>query len=225
MKSRFFTLASSFFLILSSSLECHGQSASAPIPKTGYIRFWDMAPATSGTFEVCKAGETSGASLLSGTPYQYSSYVQFPPGRYRLAVFRKGDRNTPLKTFDIDLKGDSFFTIIVSPQSIDIFDDTNDPKAASGTLTIRNYFPGLTVSVASDTQQLAEAVSYGQASVATGLALKRVPLTLRTKLPNGTPAESTAEADFTASKKATILIIPDSYGRFRPRVTSDGTNR
>jgi hypothetical protein len=48
---------------------------------------------------------------------------------------------------------------------------------------------------------------------------------LRTKLPNGTPAESTAEADFTASKKATVLIIPDSYGRFRPRVTADGTNR
>jgi hypothetical protein len=222
MKSKFFTLASSF-LLLALTLRCDGQTNAAP--KGGYIRFWDMLPANNGSFEVCKASETSGASLLNGTAYQYSSYVEFPVARYRLVVFRKGDRNTPLKSFDIDLKADTYFTIIVSPQSIDAFDDTNDPKATTGSLTIRNYFPGLTVSVSSDTQTIAAAVAYGQSTVAPGFQLKRVPLVLRTKLPNGTPAESTAEADFTASRRASLLIIPDSYGRFRPRVTIDGSNR
>jgi hypothetical protein len=222
MKSRFFTLAISYLFLLPLALRCDGQTNA---PKTGYIRFWDMLPATSGTFEVCKANETSGASLLNGTAFQYSSYVEFPTARYRLVVFRKGDRNTPLKSFDIELKPDTYFTIIVSPQSIDAFDDTIDPKATTGSLTIRNYFPGLTASVSSDTQTLATAVAYGQATMAPGLPLKRVPLVLRTKLPNGTPAESTAEADFAASKRATLLIIPDSYGRFRPRVTIDGSNR
>jgi hypothetical protein len=31
-----------------------------------------------------------------------------------------------------------------------------------------------------------------------------------------------AEADFVASKRGTLLVIPDTYGRFRPRVTIDG---
>jgi hypothetical protein len=224
MKSKSFTLASSFFLLLACSLQGEAQGQS-PAPKMGYIRFWDMVPAANGAFEVCKVGETSGPSLLSGTAYQYSSYVGFPAGQYRLGVFKKGNRDTALKTLNLDLKAETFFTIIVSPQSVDMFDDTNDPKTTAGTLTIRNYFPGLIVSVAAETKAIAEPVLYGQATAASGFPLKRVPLTLRTKLPNGTPAESTAEADFTASKKATVLIIPDSYGRFRPRVTADGTNR
>lgn len=223
MKSKFFTLASSSLVLLSLTLQCHGQASA--VPKAGYIRFWNMLPANSGAFEVCKVGETSGASLLSGTAYQYSSYVEFPAARYRLAVFRKGDRNTALKTFDVDLKTDTYFTIIVAPQSIDLFDDTNDPKAMNGTLTIRNFFNGSTVAISTELQTIVNAIAYGQAFTATGFPLKRLPLTLRTKLPNGTPAESTAEADFTASKRATLLVIPDSYGRFRPRVTIDGSNR
>ncbi|HZE58482.1 MAG TPA: hypothetical protein VE031_11550 [Chthoniobacterales bacterium] len=192
----------------------------------GYLRFWDMLPSANGVFELCKAdGGDASPGLLSGTAYRYSSYGEFPVGRYQLAVFKKGDRKTRIKTFDIDLKADTYFTIIVSPQSIDAFDDTNDSKATTGSLTIRNYFPGLTVSVSSDTQTIAAAVAYGQSTMASGFPLKRAPLVLRTKLPNGTPAESTAEADFTASKRATLLIIPDSYGRFRPRVTIDGANR
>jgi hypothetical protein len=224
MQSRFFTLAISWFALTAWSVSAAAQGNS-PAPKVGHIRFWNMLPPANGVYEVCKAGDAAGASLLSGTSYRYSSYAAFPVGRYRLSVFKKGDRQTPLKTFDVDLKDETYFTILVAPQSVDLFDDTTDPKATTGTLTIRNYFPGSTVSVSSDTQTIATAISYGQATAATGFELKRMPLTLRTKLPNGTPAESTAEADFSVSKRATVLIIPDSYGRFRPRVASDGTLR
>jgi hypothetical protein len=155
--------------------------------------------------------------------------VEFPVGRQQLSVYKKGDRTTPLKLINIDLKPDTFFTILVSPKAgsltIDVFDDTNDPKAAGGTLTIRNYFVGLTVDVSSGAQKIVDALPYGQSYVATGLPSGRLPLNLHTRLPNGTPADSEAEADFNASHRATLLIIPDSYGRFRPRVTIDGKNR
>lgn len=189
-----------------------------------------MLPPTTGSFELRKAGAPeSEQSLLSGSAYEYSSYVEFAVGRYQLAVFKKGDRKTPLKLVNIDLKPETFFTILVSPKggvlTVEAFDDTNDPKATQGTLTIRNYFTGLTVDVSSGTQKIVDALPYGQSFAVAGLPSGRFPLTLHTRLPNGTPAESGAEADFTASNRATLLIIPDSYGRFRPRVTIDGKNR
>jgi|ERR1700730_1500489 len=206
-----------------------GSYGQTPAPKVGYLRFWDMLPVANGAFELCKVGASaSEGNLLSNIAYQYSSYAEFPAGTYQLAVYKKGDRNSPIKTFNLNLKPDSFFTILLLPQSgvisAELIDDTNDPKATSGILTVRNYFSGLTVAVASDTQKIVDTLPYGQTYAAAGLPLQRVPLTLRTRLPNGTSAESTAEADFKASKRATVLIIPDSYGRFRPRVTIDGKN-
>ena len=47
---------------------------------------------------------------------------------------------------------------------------------------------------------------------------------LDTKLPDGKPAQSDLDIDFRQCSKATLLVIPDVYGRFRPRVTFDGKN-
>lgn len=202
----------------------YGQPSPTPVPKAGYIRFWDMLPATSGAFEVRKANAPSSEpSLFSATAYRYSSYIELPVGKYRLAVVRKGD-TAPLKAFDVDVKPDTYFTILLAPQSIDMFDDTEDPKMAAGALTIRNFFAGTNVSVFTGSNQVAQSLAYGQSYQVTGLPLQRITITLRTTLPNGTPAESSADIDFKASKRATALVIPDSYGRFRPRITADGKN-
>ena len=147
MRSKYSTLANSCLLLILVATAADAQSTS-PAPKAGYLRFWDMLPPTNGSFEVRKAGASeSEQSLLSGSAYTYSSYVEFAAGRYQLAVFKKGDRKTPLKLVNIDLKAETFFTILVSPKdgvvTVEAFDDTNDPKATTGTLTIRNYFSGL----------------------------------------------------------------------------------
>jgi hypothetical protein len=224
MRLRFFTLASSVILSV-TGVGAKGQPIPTPTPKVGCVRFWDMLPAASGKFEVRKVGAAaSEGNMLSGSAYDYSSYVQFPVGKYQLGVFKKGQETT-LKLFNVDLKPDSFFTILISPQSIDMFDDTVDPKETSGTLTVRNFFPGIVVSAAAASRAIVNSLAYGQSKQAIGFPLQRTEITLHTTLPNGTPSESTAEADFHASKHATLLIIPDSYGRFRPRVTIDGSNR
>lgn len=210
---------------------CFAQASRAMIgPAPGYIRFWDMVPAMNGAFELRALGSSpTGAPLRGGTAFEYASYSETPAGRYRLIIVKKGDStSTPLRTFDLDLKPNSFFTFIVRPTAgridAEMIEDTADPKTSFGTLVIRNYFPGLTVTVSTGSRKLAEALPYGQTFVAANLPQTRVPLTITTQLPNGTPAESGSEADLKVSNRGTLLIIPDSYGRFRPRVTIDGKN-
>jgi len=183
-----------------------------------------MSPSANGVFEARKMDTAaSGGSLLTGRAYQYSSYSAFPIGRYRLGVFRRGE-SAPLKIFDVDLKQDTFFTILVSPRSIDTFDDTIDSKSSSGTLMIRNFFPATALSVSSSSKSIVDALGTGQSYQATGFPLGRTTVTVRAKLPDGKPAQSDLDIDFKECSHATLLVIPDSYGRFRPRVTFDGKN-
>ncbi len=197
-----------------------------PVSKVGYLRFWNMLPPSCGKFDLVKIGAApeQSALLSRATSYRYSSYTELPVGRYQLAVFKTGDHRTPLRTFVVDVQPDTFFTILVSPRGVEFMNDTNDPKATTGTLIIRNFFPGLVVSVQSRTNKIVTALSYGQSVSAAGQPHARLPLTLRTELPNGTAAQCSVEADLRVSQRATLLIIPDSYGRFRPRVTVDGKN-
>jgi len=222
MRLKFFTLAISALVLASSA--AFAQPQPTPLPKVGYVRCWDMLPATNGTFEVRKlsAVESEG-SLLTASAYQYSSYRELPMGKYRLGVFKKG-ANAPLKVFDVDLKQETFFTILLSPKSIDMFDDTIDPKTTSGSLTIRNFFPGINLSVSADSKSIVSALQSGQSYQATGFPFARTTVTVQTKLLDGKPAQSDLDIDFRQSPKATLLVIPDVYGRFRPRVTFDGKN-
>ena len=189
-----------------------------------------MLPPENGTFDLRKTGgNPSEAILYAKVPsYRYSSYREITPASYNLSVYRTGETSTALKTFTLDIKPNSYFTILVAPGNgaitVQTINDTLDPKAAAGTLIVRNLFPGLTISVASMSQALVNSLAYGQSISVGGLALKRLPLTLHSRLANGVSTESEAEADFAASKRATLLIIPDTYGRFRPRVTIDGRN-
>jgi hypothetical protein len=224
MQSKFCTLASSSLAVAILAFTSYGQSASPSPPRAGYIRFWDMLPSANGAFEVRKVDPpASGGSMLSASAYQYSSYLEFPVGKYQLGVFKKG-ANTPIKVFSLDLKADNYFTILVSPQSIDMFDDTNDPKAASGTLTIRNFFPGSSVSVSSNLKMIVSSLAQGQSLQASGLPLEQIRVNLQAKLLNGKPAGSDLEIDFKHNTRATLLVIPDSYGRLRSRVMFDGKN-
>ncbi len=218
-----FTLAINIAFLLVKAPAIQAQSAT-PAPKVGYLRFWDMVPAASGTFDLTKAGANGPEIVLAGTPFQYSVYRQFPIGRYKLQVTKKGVP-TPLQVYDIDLRADTFFTIIVGPQGPMLVDDTNDPKSASASLTIRNFFPGTTVSVSQAEKTVASNIAYGQSVAASGFPFRDVEFTVTSLLPNGRPVSSGAEADFRQGKRATILVIPDTYGRFRPRTTLDGRNQ
>ena len=213
MRLRFFTLAISGILSITGAV-AKAQPVPTPTPKVGYVRFWDMLPAANGSFEVRKiSAPASEGSLLNGSAYQYSNYVELPMARYRLGVFKKG-QDAPLKMFDVDLKQDTFFTILLSPKSIDMFDDTIDPKSTSGVLTVRNLFPGINVSVLSGSKSIVSALQSGQSYQATGFPLARTTLTVQANLANGKPGRSDLDIDFKQCSRATLLVIPDSTDDF-----------
>lgn len=219
MPSKFFTLAISCLL-------AGGALAQSPTPTpapVGYVRFWNMLPTAAGAFSLQKSA--TGETFLAAFPYQYSSYTEFPAGMYNLVVARGGEAGAG-RALQINLQPKTFFTVLISPPAnspkIELFNDTIDPKMTSGTLTLRNYFTGLDVSVATNNQNLVTSLPFGEIHNATGLPLAVTALTLKAKFQNGTQAESETEVDFRATRRATLLIIPDPYGRFRPRVTLDG---
>lgn len=230
MQSRFFTLASNIALagLSFSALSAQTPGQSPTPPPTGYIRFWDMLPRANGDFELRKvdAKGVPETVLLRGYPLVYSSYSEFQTGKYRVAIVKTSAPKIPLKTFDLDLKGETFCTFLLAPkggvQAFELIDDTLAPKPTSATLTVRNFFGGASVTVLSGGKVIADSLPFGQSVAVGGFALNRITFIMRTTLANGKPAESTAEADFTASSHATLLIIPDPYGRFRPRMTLDG---
>ena len=119
MQLRSFTLASSslmaFFAIHLATAQ---DSAATSTNKFGYVRFWNMLPPANGTFDLRKlGGEQSEANLFAKAPsYRYSSYRELAPARYNVAVYKTGDNSTPLKTFSLDVKLNSYFTILVSPE-------------------------------------------------------------------------------------------------------------
>ena len=223
MQSKCFTLASSLAFCLVGVSLVPAQSPT-PTPVPGYIRFWNMLPASNGAFDLRKIGGSSPDSAIAAnaTAYRYSSYVALPTGRLRVGVYRALDAKSPLKAFDLDLSPESFFTVLVSPGKIDLINDTNDPKASIGTITVRNYFPKAPVAISLGNRKLVNALPYGASYEISDLPLGRTSLGFRTELPNGLPVQGAVDLDFRESKRATVLLIPDSYGRFRPRVTLDG---
>ncbi|HEY2799942.1 MAG TPA: hypothetical protein VGI85_05065 [Chthoniobacterales bacterium] len=231
MKLRSFTLASSLCLVAAIAIIvpiC--ELAAAPPSPIGYIRFWNMLPAADGPMDLRRAGAgPTDPPLIGKSPSgRYNSYLEFSPGIYHLALSKSGEPEKPLKFVDLNLLANSYFTLLAYPTpqgpNLEVIKDTNDPKATSGTLTVRNFFPDVTAEVFNGASKIVGALTYGQSVVVPNLPLERLPLTIHTMRPENVPAESGAEADFKLTKRATLLIIPDAYGRFRPRVALDGKN-
>ncbi len=199
-----------------------GQAPSGVAPKVGYVRFWNMASVKGSPLVLRKANSPAEAdNLILANPYRYAGYSPLPVAKYQLGIFKQNEPR-PLKIIDLDLKPNAFFSIVVSPFSTEVLDDTIDSSATTGIVTIRNFFPGVTVAALSGADTLVAALPYGQRHVSTGLPLSRIPVTFRARLPDGSLTESTQEVDLVTSKRATVLIIPDSYGLFRVRIIADG---
>ncbi|MBA3350972.1 MAG: hypothetical protein H0U23_00855 [Blastocatellia bacterium] len=160
--------------------------------------------------------------MANAIAYRYSSYFPLPIGQYRIGIFKANDDKVPLRVFDLPLQPDAFFTVLMSPGKIDLVNDTLNPKVTTGTILIRNYFPKVTIAVSAGAKRLNPALPYGQSFEASGLPLSSTSLSFAAALADGKKAEAGVDIDLKENKRATVLIIPDSYGRFRARVTFDG---
>ena len=190
MQSKSFTLAISLAIALSAATLLRAQTP-VPTPPTAYLRFWDLCPPAAGAFVLGKADPDSKENFATATGYSYGSYRELPVGRYHLGVFRSPDRKNPLKTFDLDLKGDSFATISIVPNganvSVDLADDTQDRKSASGTILFRNFFPGVIVSAAISGKTIVKCTRIRRERPGTGVTVRAPP---------NHPAHSTAKRGY-----------------------------
>ncbi len=198
-------------------------------PKTGFIRFWNMCAKEQGDLVLVReAGTPEGEPMLYADPGNfYASYVAIPPARYSLKAVRRDEPNTTLQTFDVVLRGDVYVTFLAHMADgkikVEMVDDTYDPSTAvAGRLTVRQHFPGGRVVVAATSQIKSRSLSEGETEVLDGLPLTSLELNMSATLADGKTQTWSTEVNFRSFRHASLLIIPDPYGRFRPRVTVDG---
>jgi len=202
--------------------------ADAKKPKEGFVRFWNMLPKAAGELSLVydSAGETT--TLLSAAPNNYyAGYTPIKPGRYALRMVRSADPKTSLKTFDLILRANVYVTfyahVVDGAMAVEMLDDTYDrTKADTGSLTIRHLYPGVKVTVHSDTDPTVQALEFGEVKKLDGLPLKTIFFQMEASLPDGQVKKWATEVNFSGCRHASLLLIQDPYGRFRPRASPDG---
>lgn len=195
----------------------------------GNVRLWNMQPIGGTSLDLVIGSDTQGRAVQNAGPVNYyAGYNQLSPGTYPLTVFRAGDRQVPVKGFNVVLRPDSYVTIIVTQTTggtlaAELVDDTPDPtKPPANRLTVRQFCPNVRVQVTAAGRLSTEPVEAGRSQTLEGLPGGIVPLTMRATMANGAVKTWNTEADFRTSRHASLLVFADPYGRIRPRVSVDG---
>jgi len=197
--------------------------------KHGWLRFWNVLPKESGEFMLIKEnGTPEGDTLLSAAPENfYASYIKLPIGKYNLKMVRREAPATVIQYVDFTLKGDDSFTLLVSAPDrklkVETIDETYSlADAPAGRLTIRHHFPGARINVIVGAQTKSHDLSPGDTEVLENLPLRAVEVKTQAALPGGKVESWSTEVNFQNLRHATLLVVPDPYGRFRPRIAIEG---
>ena len=210
-----------------------------------------MLPTEAGRLELVSAADPNKVIYTASNLNTMADYNELPPGRYALQVFRAGDRQTVVKNLDVPLRDGTYVTVLArqpasesmgtpapsptvsttpspvaspasAPITVELIDDTPpDPVKADNRLTIYQFVPGARVIVSTASKQVTNALSYGESQTLSGLPTPLSPLVARASLKTGTGTWN-SETDFTSNWRSSLLLVYDGYGRFRPRMTSDG---
>ena len=156
----------------------------------------------------------------------YAGYTSITPGAFTLTVRRAGDQNGAIKRLPVNLLGNMFVTILVSMKdgqpNVEFIDDTIDPKTAGATrLVLRQLFPNAKVTATVGTGPASAALGYGETVVLDNLAATQSSLTVQASIPGQSAKSWSMPLDLTQFPRTTLLIFPDPYGRFRPRLAVD----
>jgi hypothetical protein len=225
--------------LLLAAASLRAQTTETPVPaasvakesrhKHGYLRFWNMLPKEAGELVLLKDnGTPEGEPILSAAPANYyASYITVPVGRHTLKLVRREAPTGVIQTVDVTLRGNDSFTILASAferrLKLETLDDTYDPTVAiAGRLIIRHYFPDARVTVGIGSQTRSRELAAGETETIEGLPLQSFELKMSATLPGGKTENWSSEVNFQTTRHATLLVVPDPYGRFRPRLALDG---
>ena len=206
-------------------------TASAAKPKVGYVRFWNMTIPTANVVLELVAGSTPDAHALNtASPANYyAGYAPLIAASYALRVYRAGDRQQAIKSFELTVKDHSYFTLFATQESggpitVELIDDTPAPtKVLKNRLTIRQFCQDMTVVVVASGNYKSDPTPYGKTTFLEGMPNGNVPLSVRaTKTRDNAVKTWDTTADFRVAHRATLFIVNDLYGRMRARVAMDG---
>ena len=204
-----------------------------PTPKPqAYVRFWNMLigpkpqdlQLTTSEDRVLTAGSSANAS---------AGYFALDPGTYTFTVRRPNDPAGIIKRMAVALRADLYITLLAAygadgRPDVQIINDTVDPKTDDGLgkLVVRQFFPDANVTVAVNAQPSGTPLSFGEFTTLSGLPLRGSMVNLRATGLGPVPKMWNVDADFASGgHHATMLVFPDPYGRFRPRLVYDGASR
>ena len=199
----------------------------SPRPAQAYVRFWNMLPGKDAPPLQLLSGENKLLTTAVGANYA-AGYTPITPGTYTFEVRRAGDAANPLKKQPVILRGDTYITYLVSQKNgqpaVELIDDTLDPKNADGPsrLVIRQFIPGAQVTIMTKDGNTSQAIGYGESTSLESLPNRAGVMTLKATGLGPEPSTWNIEPDFTTARHATVLVVADPYGRFRPRLTYDG---
>lgn len=161
----------------------------------------------------------------------YASYLAAPAGSYALVVRRLGETSGALQRFPVALPDQTYITLLAIEKNgqptVEMSNDTPDPKMVEGyaRIVLRQLFPGAQIKVSVVGGPTSPMLGYGETA-----ALENVPpngqtsINLQAQLPTTPPSARnwTLTGDFSVARHATLLLVADPYGRFRPRLAYDG---
>lgn len=204
-------------------------SKPTPTPKPqAYVRFWNMLIGPDSTPLQLLATEDRLLSTSSAGD-AFAGYQPLDPGTYTFTVRRPNDPNGVVKKVPVVLRADVYITLLAAAKDgkpdVQLIDDTVDPKTDDGLgrLVVRQFFPGANVTVAINAEPSGTPLAFGGATTLSSLPLRGSIVNMRATGLGPVPKNWNVEADFaTGGHHATMMVVADPYGRFRPRLVFDG---
>lgn len=221
------TLALCFAFTAASAQQPPAAAANQTPAPAGYVRFWNMLTAKGSPSLQLLSSETS-LLTVAAPSNSGSNYVSLPPATYTFIVRKVGDTVNPLKKVAVVLRVGTYITFLVSEKggqpTVELLDDTQDPKKADAPsrLVVRQFMPAAKVTVATREGATSQEVGFGETTTLENLPNRNVFLTMKATGLGPEVAVWHTDADFSTSRHATLLIVGDAYGRFRPRLSYDG---
>lgn len=157
---------------------------------------------------------------------QFLEYQEVFTGPATLEITDAADAKNRLAMLPVNLSHGAFFTLLIVEEGgkpvVELIDDSVRP-GAPGELTVRNFaptLPTLRVKLGDDIQLALE----GRHTLARvrGLPNRTQRIDTSGLDQSGRQVNWANEVDFAKTRRVTLLVFPDAYGRIRPRVVIDG---
>lgn len=199
---------------------------------SAYVRVWKAPFAEEPALRLKIADAGGKKELLAMEPpakgASFTEYAAVAAGAATITVGKPDEEAVLGKPRTATFAANSYHTLLIQGDSsgvtIDVIDDApQGTEMDNAELTVRSFAPGLTEFQVVSAEKFSTRVKAKDGMVyLRGLVRDVMAVETTAWAADGKESKWTTEVDFRNSRKATLLIYADPYGRIRPRVVVDG---